>query len=333
MRASAGRPVTPASLHLLTTIGIFCYSVSQLSKLSNGETGRFQIDVDFGIRQGYVSSCDSVRNSGTSFSQSQKLMPERPDSVPPYVPYRTFQTFLEFLQDGIPARVDRSVWGSRFSGSSGTQLMTALKVLGLVDSEGHPEPVLEELVFAEGERRRTLLRDLLQDYYRPVFALDLARATRNQFHEAFRSFGAREGVLAKCEAFFIQAALSAGIQLSQYILAGRHQGRRRQAAGKGSSRGGRAAHAPVSSAKAENATAQDMSPAVATVATGIAASATEASPALVAKLNVAELILSKYPDFDPSWTAEVQAKWLDGMTKLYEGLSAAGRADASGSGE
>ena len=56
-------------------------------------------------------------------------MQERQIAVPPYVPYRTFQTFLEFLQDGIPARIDRSVWGSRFSGSSGTQLMTALKVL------------------------------------------------------------------------------------------------------------------------------------------------------------------------------------------------------------
>ena len=108
--------------------------------------------------------------------------------------------------------------------------MTALKVLQLVDSEGHPQPVLEELVYAEGARRRDLLRGLLEDYYRPVFALDLSRATRNQFHEAFRTFGAREGVLAKCEAFFIKAADAAGIKLSPYILAGRHQGRRKSGA-------------------------------------------------------------------------------------------------------
>ena len=201
--------------------------------------------------------------------------------------------------------------------------MTALKVLGLVDSVGHPEPVLEELVFAEGERRRALLRGLLQDYYRPVFDLDLARATKNQFHEAFRSFGAREGVLTKCEAFFIQAALAAGIQLSQYILAGRHQGRRRTAAGKGSGRGTRVAHPASGPVRVE----QDEGLA----GSGVNLSAHETSPGLVAKLNVAEMILSKYPDFDPSWTAEVQAKWLDGMTKLYEGLSAAERADAAGS--
>jgi hypothetical protein len=255
-------------------------------------------------------------------------MQERHSALPPYVPYRTFQTFLEYMQDGIPARIDRSVWGSRFSGSSGTQLMTALKSLQLVDANGHPEPVLEQLVFAEGERRRALLRGLLEDYYKPVFRLDLARATKNQFHEAFRSFGAREGVLTKCEAFFIQAALSAGIQLSQYILAGRHQGRRRSGGAKGAGRGG---------AKPGSGTAAAPQPVAPQPVTGdsrLAATPTttaavppDASPQLVAKLNVAELILSKYPDFDPSWTPEVQAKWLDGMTKLYEGLAASGRSE------
>jgi hypothetical protein len=33
------------------------------------------------------------------------------------------------------------------------------------------------------------------------------------------------------------------------------------------------------------------------------------------------MVLSKYPDFDPSWSPEVQAKWLEGMTRLYDGLS------------
>ncbi len=263
-----------------------------------------------------------------AFSQSEIGMQERQNPVPPYVPYRTFQTFLEFLQEGIPARIDRSVWGSRFSGSSGTQLMTALKVLQLVDAEGHPQPVLEELVFAEGERRRALLRGLLEDYYEPVFRLDLARATRNQFHEAFRSFGAREGVLTKCEAFFIRAAQDAGIQLSQYILAGRHQGRRKQTANRSSSRGRTAAAAQPESQADPSVQAEQAAPAAghAAVANGVA----ETSPKLAAKLNVAEMILSKFPDFDPAWSSDVQAKWLESMTKLYEGLAEAERADEAG---
>lgn len=258
-------------------------------------------------------------------------MQERQIAVPPYVPYRTFQTLLEFLQDGIPARIDRSIWGARFSGSSGTQLMTALKVLQLVDADGHPQPVLEELVFAEGERRRALLRGLLEDYYSPVFRLDLARATKNQFHEAFRSFGAREGVLTKCEAFFIRAATDAGVQLSQYILAGRHQGRRKQTSGRARSA---AANAPQPSVAGPAGAGEIAAENVVTTATVAAPVAAETSPRLAAKLNVAEMILSKYPDFDPSWTAEVQSKWLDGMTKLYEGLAAAERADMpAGGGE
>ena len=82
----------------------------------------------------------------------------------------------------------------------------------------------------------------------------------------------------------------------------------------------RPAPAAVPAASAEVA-AEGASPAPAAAVVEPA----DGSPRLASKLNVAEMILSKYPDFDPSWTAEVQAKWLDGMTKLYEGLAAAER--------
>ena len=36
---------------------------------------------------------------------------------------------------------------------------------------------------------------------------------------------------------------------------------------------------------------------------------------------VVSSILKKYPEFDPSWEPNVQEKWLDGMIRLYEGLS------------
>ncbi len=173
--------------------------------------------------------------------------------------------------------------------------MTALRVLDLVDGEGRPQRELELLVFAEGRERREALREVLQRFYSPVFELDLARATRAQFHEAFRKFGAREGVLAKCEAFFIQASRDAGIELSQYITAGRHGSRRQSAprANRAAAHGERTpppTTAPVSAA---------------------------AHPSLV----LAQRILEKYPDFDPSWTPEVQASWLNGMTRLYESLA------------
>ena len=125
--------------------------------------------------------------------QFAKHMQERTKAVPPYVPYRTFRTFLEFLSEGVPDRIDRSVWGSRFSGTSGSQLMTALKALGLIDTAGRPQRELERLALAEGRERREAFRDMLRRSYGPVFELDLTRATKAQFHEAFRRFGAREG--------------------------------------------------------------------------------------------------------------------------------------------
>ena len=232
---------------------------------------------------------------------------EQTPAIPPYVPYRTFQTFLEFLlEEGIPGRIDKTVWGPRFSGSSGTQLMTALKVLELVDSEAHPDDKLDRLVHAEGEERRTLLRNILEGFYTPVFELDLSRASKGQFRDAFRRFGTKEGVLTKCEAFFIRAAQAAGIKLSQRILAGRHGARRLRNSGT-SVRSRAVVAQPVSTEKNERAV--DVEP---------------ASQELSTQLELADRILAKYPDFDPAWDPSVQARWLEGMTRLYEGLSVSG---------
>ncbi len=217
--------------------------------------------------------------------------PEQPEPIPPYVSYRTFRNFLESLKDGIPARIDRSIWGQRYSGSSGKQLMTALRVLALVDTEERPTAALEQLVMAEGDERRRVLRSVLQEHYAPVFALDLARATRAQFHEAFRSFGTKEGVLAKCEAFFIQAAQDAGVELSAFIRRWRHVTRRAVPHPRGRSPAGeRAPEQPASAPEP-------------------------------AQESLAHMILAKYPDFDPSWTSDVQVRWLEGIAKLYEGLA------------
>ncbi len=191
--------------------------------------------------------------------------------------------------------------------------MTALKVLELIDSEARPSEDLERLVHAEGEDRRALLRRILERFYTPVFELDLSRASKGQFHEAFRSFGTKEGVLTKCEAFFIRAAQAAGIELSRRILTGRHGANR----------------ARTSPASAR--TRASVSQAVALEQKIVPAQPETVIPAQAARLELADRILAKYPDFDPAWDPSVQAKWLEGMTRLYEGLSAvsADREDAT----
>ncbi len=181
--------------------------------------------------------------------------------------------------------------------------MTTLKVLELIDADGRPSQDLETLVHAEGDDRRAMLRRILERFYTPVFKLDLSRASRGQFHEAFRSFGTKDGVLTKCEAFFIRAAQDAEIDLSRHILAGRHGAiRTRTAPAAGRSR-----------SVATQAVAPERKTAPVQVESVV--------PAQAAQLELADRILAKYPDFDPAWEPSVQAKWLEGMTRLYEGLS------------
>jgi hypothetical protein len=151
--------------------------------------------------------------------------PERARSsgAPPYTSYRTFKTFIHDLQEhGVPSRIDRSVL-TRFSGVVGTQLMHALRFLGLIEDDGRPTSRLKELMKAQdaGHWPETFL-ELLRQEYSPMFAIDLETATPSHFNEAFRkAFPAADAVVQKCVTFFLYAANDAGVKVSGRVLKGR----------------------------------------------------------------------------------------------------------------
>tara|TARA_Y100000590_G_scaffold432902_1_gene549395 strand:- start:694 stop:1113 length:420 start_codon:yes stop_codon:yes gene_type:complete len=126
--------------------------------------------------------------------------------------------------------------------------------------------------------------------YEPIFKIDLTKATKSQFHELFKNFDTKEGVIIKCEAFFIQACQDAGIELSSFILARRHISVRKN----------------NSSIKNKVHSNNEK---------GFQKISLNSDNLLISS------ILKKYPEFDPSWEPGVQEKWLDGMIKLYDGLS------------
>ena len=148
----------------------------------------------------------------------------RSSGTPPYTSYRTFKTFIEDLHEhGVPSRIDRSVL-TRFSGVVGTQLMHALRFLGLIEDDGRPTQRLKELVNAHGAG--ALARDAswscLRQEYAPIFAIDLETATPSHFNEAFRkAFPAADAVVQKCVTFFLYAANDAGVKISGRVLKGR----------------------------------------------------------------------------------------------------------------
>jgi len=155
--------------------------------------------------------------SGGSSEQAKSVR------TPPYTSYRTFKTFIQDLHEhGVPSRIDRSVL-TRFSGVVGSQLMHALRYLGLIEDHGRPTQRLKELV--EGDRSGRWpeqLLALLRQEYAPMFAIDLEAATPSHFNEAFRrAFPAADAVVQKCVTFFLYAVNDAGVKISGRVLKGR----------------------------------------------------------------------------------------------------------------
>lgn len=172
--------------------------------------------------------------------------PER-GRTPPYVSFKSFTTLLEdFKSSGVPPRIDRSVL-KRFSGGLGSQLLVALRSLGLMDDAGNPSDDLQILVDHYGtDDFPPTLRHVLGAAYPFLRTVDLTTATPSMFAEAFQNAtNAKEDVLRKCRTFYLHAAKVAGIEIGKRLEAGTYtrtgsgNGRRRKKS--------RADDAPISS--------------------------------------------------------------------------------------
>ena len=136
---------------------------------------------------------------------------------PPYVPYLTFKNLLEWLgTEGVPLRFDRSFWGKRYNSSTGSQLMSGIRFLGLLIDD-KPTPLLEKLVDANGENRKESLRDIYRTAYGAVDFDDLQRATSGMLTEWFKAYAIDGTTLRKAESFFINALKDADAPLSNSL--------------------------------------------------------------------------------------------------------------------
>jgi len=207
--------------------------------------------------------------------------------LPPYVSYRTFLNFIDGLQQQVPARIDRSYWGEMLSGSTGTQLMAALRFLGLIDASGKPTGRLKPLVSAKGEQRRELLREITSEAFGFVLqsSLDPQNATYAQLGEVFHStFQLTDDVGRKCIKFFIALASDAGIPLSPFIT----KRSRSTQTGTGTK---------TITKKASARTNRNL----------ILPQHSEEIP---------DGLLAKFPTFDPTWSDEVKLKWFEAFDQL-----------------
>ena len=136
---------------------------------------------------------------------------------PPYVSFATFKSLLHWLEtEGVPHRFDRSFWRAKFSGTNGTQLVAALRFLGLLDVDD-PDPRLERLVHATTGDRKALLAELLRASYDGVIFDELSRATPAMVREWFAAYPVDGDTRRKAVSFFVNAAKEAEIPLSNAV--------------------------------------------------------------------------------------------------------------------
>ena len=144
---------------------------------------------------------------------------DRKNPIPPYIAYRTFRNFLvQIEKQGVPGRIDRSVLAHK-SGSVQSQLLLALRFLGLIHESGTPTDDLKELLTGIQRQRMAHFKSLLERSYPFVFGsgFDVETATSDQTEELFGRTGASGETLRRCISFFVAAAKESGIRVSAYI--------------------------------------------------------------------------------------------------------------------
>jgi hypothetical protein len=214
---------------------------------------------------------------------------------PPYVSYRSFLTLLEELKRGVPSRLDRSYWGDKFSGSTGTQLMSALRFLNIVDAAGTPTNQLKELVNARGPSRGDILKKISYESFTFLKneSFEPEKATYSQLEEVFNEqYQVDRDVARKCIKFFTELAGDAGIPLSPFITKKSKNSRQPATVEK----------VPKKSGIRTNQNLKIPIP-------------TESVPR---PLAWKELLLTKFPSFDPMWPTDVQVKWFEAFDELLK---------------
>ena len=214
---------------------------------------------------------------------------------PPYVSYRSFLTLLEELQRGIPSRLDRSYWGDKFSGSTGTQLVSALRFLNLIDANGVPTSQLKELVKAKGETKTEILKKVSMESFAFLESnsFEPEKATYAQLEEVFNElYQVDRDVARKCIKFFTELVCDAGIPLSPFITKKSKSSKTTTVAEKIPKRNGTRTN--------QNA---------------VVPNRVETIPR---PMSWKELLLSKFPSFDPTWPTDVQIKWFEAFDELLK---------------
>jgi hypothetical protein len=183
-----------------------------------------------------------------------------------------------------------------FSGSTGTQLMSAMRFLNLIDENGRPMPRLKLLVTATtGEHRSVLMRQVADEAY--AFALkgtvDTQNASYAELEDVFlNTYKMKSDVCRKCIKFFTEFSKDAGIPLSPHITKKRK--------------------VPHTNSGTKNAIKK------------VGTRTNENFVVPIKESRIPELLpwhqmlADKFPHFDPAWNDEIKKKWFEAYFELFK---------------
>lgn len=165
----------------------------------------------------------AVVASGSALT-SRANVAETVELVPPYAPYCSWLGLLDALINSLPPVVDEAyLAGLRLSDSSIKPLRSALRFLGLVESDGLPTERLQRLIQGlemGGSSKVQALQELVYHAYGALFSAgyDLKTATMDELRLFFGTMGARGQIQQKCSTFFLNLARDSGLDLPHYLI-------------------------------------------------------------------------------------------------------------------
>lgn len=138
--------------------------------------------------------------------------------LPPYLPYKSFISFLDHLRAiGVPSHIDKSVM-THMSGGMQSWLKAGLRYMKLINADDVPDARLAKLANAQGEERKTLLRELFKTSYGFLDGeVDLKNTTPQKLRAAITDLGAQGETIEKIIAFMVAMGKDANVPMTTLI--------------------------------------------------------------------------------------------------------------------
>ena len=145
---------------------------------------------------------------------------ENSGSVPVYLSFPTFLNAIVSLRKvGLSEKIDRATFSSR-SIVDQSQIMSAFRFLGLVDTSSYTQQSLRDLISSKtnSKEEKSVLRKILEDSYFKIFQHNLETVTLDQIETIIEEYGSRGATKARAIRFFIKATEYCGIEISSSLM-------------------------------------------------------------------------------------------------------------------